>query len=166
MNDSPPIAAWPPSGVTIDWSPEALRGLLREAASAWVQVHGGYTGRDGFYSTCENEFLWAAERAYLEVAAEWEDAHQSAQKAQAARPPKPPTKGCFLYRLWDDDGRLIYVGVSRSLRARLAVHRRTWDTSVWTTATWEEQPDVATMFAAERLAIADEAPALNIKEVK
>lgn len=78
----------------------------------------------------------------------------------SAAAPTAPEGGCYLYRLWCDDGRLLYVGVSTRLRARLASHRRRWP-DLWTEATWEEHPDEATMLAAERHAIANEDPALN-----
>lgn len=80
--------------------------------------------------------------------------------------PRPPRRGCYLYRLWGPDGRLVYVGVSRCLADRLKAHRRRWDETVWTKATWESQPDVASMFAAERRAIEDEMPPLNVAGVR
>jgi hypothetical protein len=77
-------------------------------------------------------------------------------------PPAPfvPSKGCYLYRLWGEDNRLIYVGVSTNLRARLKTHDRNWG-HLFIYSTWEEHPDEESMLAAERKAIQEEFPALN-----
>lgn len=72
----------------------------------------------------------------------------------------PPAVGFHLYRLWCPDGRLLYVGVSTRLRARLRAHQRRWP-DLWDHATWEAHPDAAAMLAAEREAISAECPAMN-----
>lgn len=71
-----------------------------------------------------------------------------------------PPGGFYLYRLWTEHDRLLYVGVSITLAKRLACHRRTWP-DLWVRATWEEHPDARSMLAAEQVAIRTENPALN-----
>jgi hypothetical protein len=75
-------------------------------------------------------------------------------------PQRVPRSGFFLYRLWTVEGRLLYVGVSTHLSARLRNHRRKLG-DLFDHATWEEHPDAETVLDAERKAIADELPALN-----
>jgi hypothetical protein len=72
----------------------------------------------------------------------------------------PPQSGFYLYRLWDVNARLLYVGVSTRLRDRLSSHQRRWGELV-EFATWEEHEDARAMLAAEREAIRNEDPALN-----
>lgn len=74
--------------------------------------------------------------------------------------PAVPRSGFYLYRLWTTGGRLLYVGVSTALPARLRTHARRWGELI-ERVTWDEHPDAASMLAAERRAIQDEAPALN-----
>lgn len=96
---------------------------------------------------------------------QWKDRDRSPARKTSRRDSfGAPREGLYLYRLWTEDDRLLYVGISRCLNNRLATHRRKWGVLVHH-ATWEEQPDVPTMLAAERHAIADEHPALNIAEV-
>jgi hypothetical protein len=76
------------------------------------------------------------------------------------RPDAVPSSGFYLYRLWAADDRLLYVGVSTNLSARLRVHRARWGDLI-DHVTWEEQPDERTMLAAERQAITNEDPAFN-----
>lgn len=71
-----------------------------------------------------------------------------------------PTSGFYLYRLWTASGRLLYVGVSATLRARLRIHRRRHGDLI-DHITWEEHPDMRAVLAAELVAIRDEDPALN-----
>ena len=136
---------------------------LAAAAEAWVEAYGADEPED--YSTTDNRFLWAAEAAWAEAAAKHRVRRRAEAEGEALRasfvPPTPPAVGCFLYRLWSADQRLMYVGVSRCLRRRIAQHRRTWDETVWATVTWEEHPNAASMLAAEAAAIRDEAPLLN-----
>ncbi len=74
--------------------------------------------------------------------------------------PPPPTSGFYLYRLWSEEDRLLYVGVSCRLRSRLRTHRRRWG-SLIDHATWEEHASEKAMLDAEREAIREEDPALN-----
>lgn len=77
----------------------------------------------------------------------------------------------FLYRIFDAEGSLIYVGATSALKQRMAQHR---STHRWLgghpvlsvgdrMATWfaTEYPTRAEAFAAERLVIASESPELN-----
>lgn len=127
---------------------------LRASARAWLDKHGD-PFPDGDYSTCQNPFLWAAESAFWDELDQWRIEHPPPPD-----PAKAPRTGCYLYRLWSDDDRLVYVGVSTRLRARLRAHRRRWP-DLWCRASWDEHPDAASMLAAERAAIRDEDPALN-----
>lgn len=68
--------------------------------------------------------------------------------------------GFYVYRLWSQDGRLIYVGCTTRPAARLRAHRRRWG-HLFTSVTWERHPDAERMLEAERAAIKDEYPALN-----
>jgi hypothetical protein len=71
-----------------------------------------------------------------------------------------PSSGFYLYRLWGVDGRLLYIGVSTRLSARLRVHRSRWGDLIHH-VTWDEHVDEGSMLAAERKAITDEDPAFN-----
>lgn len=82
------------------------------------------------------------------------------RQPRAAQPDTVPASGFHLYRLWAADGRLLYVGVSRRLSARLRVHRQRWGDLI-DHATWEAHADERAMLAAERRAITEEDPALN-----
>jgi predicted GIY-YIG superfamily endonuclease len=79
-------------------------------------------------------------------------------------PLNPPMGGFHLYRLWTEDRRLLYVGVSTRLRARLRVHRKRWGDLIYD-VTWEEYPDATAMLAAETKAINEEHPAMNKAKV-
>lgn len=79
--------------------------------------------------------------------------------------PQPvPKTGFYVYRLWGPNGRLLYVGATRALSKRLRAHQRKWGDLIVET-TWEVHPDAASMLAAERKAIQEELPALNIAGV-
>lgn len=68
-----------------------------------------------------------------------------------------------LYRYYDHDGRLIYVGISKSAVVRAMQHEHTahwWD--AWVNMTRERHPDRHAAIAAERQAIIDERPLCNI----
>lgn len=73
---------------------------------------------------------------------------------------RAPKQGCYLYRLWAADDRLLYVGVSTNLRARLRAHVRRWGDLI-DHCSWDEHEDERSMLAAEAQAIRDELPALN-----
>lgn len=69
----------------------------------------------------------------------------------------------FVYRCYDADGRLIYIGCTNNPAVRLAAHRKTW---------WGYQiaavrnlvfSDRTTALAAERKAIAEERPRWNVQ---
>jgi len=75
-----------------------------------------------------------------------------------------PDGGFHLYRLWSPERRLLYVGVSTRLRARLLVHYKRWGHLI-ADVTWEEHLDAQTMLDAETRAINDEDPALNKAKV-
>lgn len=126
---------------------------LHRHARAWLEEHGD-PFPDGMYATSQNPWLWDAELAFTDELARWREEHTP------ATPPAPPRHGYFVYRLWAEDGRLLYVGSSRALRNRLKRHRDTWGDLI-ASATWQEHPDARTMLDAERHAIQTEHPALN-----
>lgn len=70
-----------------------------------------------------------------------------------------PRDGCYVYRLWAADDRLLYVGLTVRLRQRIAAHQRRWP--MVARVTWESFLDEASMLCAEARAIRDEYPALN-----
>lgn len=160
VNDAPRQWETPRGSAPMtDWNAYLFTTAIEEAAWAWVVANGSDLLDN--YATSDNAFVVAAERAWSVAAARYRELHPPEAEHSEPAGPVVPITGCFLYRLWSDDGRLMYVGVSRCLRRRLAKHRRTWDETVWLTATWEEQPDVATMMAAELAAIRSEDPVLN-----
>ncbi len=124
------------------------------AAMEWLEGHGE-PFPDGSYSTAHNVFLWVAEKAFLEALEEYRAEHGLAIE------PIPEATGFWLYRLWDERGRLLYVGVTRHPTKRLAAHRRKWG-EVIAAVTWEERADVRDMLDAEATAIENECPALNV----
>jgi len=83
-------------------------------------------------------------------------------------PPKPkrkrPLEAHYLYRLYSDDGHLLYIGVTNLLDARLAQHAAT---QLW----WHEvasheavtYPTRGAVIRAESAAIRDELPRYNIQ---
>lgn len=74
-----------------------------------------------------------------------------------------PAKRIALYRLYDRDGNLLYVGVTNNLRRRWDMHSR--DQTWWHLVTRREAewlPDRASAEAAEITAIQDERPRFNI----
>lgn len=78
--------------------------------------------------------------------------------------PLPETRPTCVYRHFDDQGRLLYVGTSIDLPNRTGGHRRSkhWFHEVHkTTEQWFDDHQEA--LAAERAAIRDEAPAYNVK---
>lgn len=69
-----------------------------------------------------------------------------------------------LYRLYADDGSLLYVGVTDDLRARLASHQRQkpwWPAVMRKTVTWYESRLAAEV--AEANAISSESPIHNTR---
>lgn len=89
---------------------------------------------------------------------------------QRLPPPGPrrrfqrPQRPYVLYRLWTDDDRLLYVGITSNLEARLKAHRKTWGAVVHH-HTAEPHPDAQSALAAEADAIRDELPRFNIAGV-
>jgi excinuclease UvrABC nuclease subunit len=67
-----------------------------------------------------------------------------------------------VYRAYDADGALLYVGLSMNLEGRLSKHRRSawWPKADEITVQWFENRESAQ--AAERAAIRDEDPIYNI----
>ena len=93
-------------------------------------------------------FAWPAEVA-------------SAEPCSCPKPiAQPPSEGFHLYRLFAEDNRLLYVGVSRNLRARLRRHQANWGDLI-ARVEWEEHENAEQMLHAERKAVAEEMPALN-----
>jgi predicted GIY-YIG superfamily endonuclease len=71
-----------------------------------------------------------------------------------------------LYRHFDKDGRLLYVGISLSAVQRLGQHRygACWFDQI-TTVTIEQHPDRKAVEAAEREAIKREKPIFNVQRL-
>lgn len=73
------------------------------------------------------------------------------------------TRECILYRWWDTDGTLLYVGKSVSLFSRIAAHRTS--SAFFSSAammTLERFPDEKALADAEVKAIRTEHPAYNV----
>lgn len=88
------------------------------------------------------------------------EAHTSAVRARAFR---WPHRRCALYRQYDDQGVLLYVGISTDLATRRRAHVKA---SVWVqfasveSSIWFDSVEVA--MAAEQDAIVNERPIFNI----
>ena len=69
----------------------------------------------------------------------------------------------YVYRLWDSEGRLLYVGTAKDPARRLADHRhrKPWGREI-DRQTTEPYPDRVTAETAEAIAIHTEAPAHNL----
>lgn len=68
-----------------------------------------------------------------------------------------------VYRLYDEEGRLLYIGAARNPPQRMKFHRqfkRWWSDVARTDLTWF--PDRAAAMAAEAVAIREEKPLYNI----
>jgi predicted GIY-YIG superfamily endonuclease len=81
----------------------------------------------------------------------------------------PPAVRHYVYRCYDADDRLLYIGCTEDLVSRFAVHASSWSNPVSGTLnlrmvrhTVEEFPDKASGRKAEREAIYNEAPLLNL----
>lgn len=129
---------------------------IGQVAEAWVADNPPSSAG---YSTALNPFMWLAERAYFDACDRWKAAHPESL-AHGPRRVGLPRKGFHLYRLWAQDDRLLYVGVSTRLNARIKSHSRSLGDLI-ARVTWEEHPSADAMLAAEREAIRDECPALN-----
>lgn len=74
----------------------------------------------------------------------------------------------YVYRCYDADGRLLYIGCTQDLAARMAIHECDSDNPASAELVkriavleYEEYPDRTSGLEAERNAIRDEAPLLN-----
>lgn len=74
-----------------------------------------------------------------------------------------------VYRCYDADDRLLYIGCTHDIGGRMQVHASSWGNPAsavlnmrMVRSTEVEYPDKATARAAERQAIFDEAPLLNM----
>lgn len=82
-------------------------------------------------------------------------------------PPEPdeavPDRPQWLYRLFNSDGRLLYIGVSDSVWRRIKEHERDqdWGHDIAHVSRWR-YPGRAAVLAAEKRAIAAEGPLYNI----
>jgi hypothetical protein len=76
-----------------------------------------------------------------------------------------PNRGCFVYWLWAGDGRCLYVGSTRNLRARLQAHRRRWPDQIAHVSYADFGDDERGMLKNEAYAIAEEQPAYNVAGV-
>jgi len=73
-------------------------------------------------------------------------------------------KKCALYRLWSDDDRLLYIGISQDPDQRFLQHRQLkswWPQVARKSIEWHPTREVAE--AAERVAIGNERPIHNIQ---
>jgi excinuclease UvrABC nuclease subunit len=82
---------------------------------------------------------------------------------EAARLGVKPSKPCQLYRHFDADGRLLYVGISLSAVWRLARHRHDahWFHQI-ATVTIQTLPSRGAALVAEARAIEEEKPLHNL----
>jgi excinuclease UvrABC nuclease subunit len=69
----------------------------------------------------------------------------------------------YVYRIFDQDGRLIYVGSTKNLIARLRVHQQSWFGYQCAKAVANVYQDRVAALEAEREAIKSEQPRWNIK---
>lgn len=72
--------------------------------------------------------------------------------------------GPCVYRVYDADDRLIYVGATINLEQRMAHHRtQSWWHGIAYRVSDEPHETIASALASERVAIANERPAFNLK---
>lgn len=88
--------------------------------------------------------------------------------AQSGQGPLPTERGKVdrphaLYRFWDDNNNLLYVGITVHLPNRVAQHRgeKEWWTEI-ATITIEHHPDRESVLEAEHAAIRTEHPVWNV----
>ncbi|KAB8186828.1 hypothetical protein FH608_045885 [Nonomuraea phyllanthi] len=76
---------------------------------------------------------------------------------------KPTPRGEVLYRHWDENGLLLYVGVTNRATSRERAHAKVspW-MEFWVETTYEQHPSRASVEAAEAAAILDEQPLFNV----
>ena len=71
--------------------------------------------------------------------------------------------GPVVYRIYDADSRLIYIGATKNLKQRLENHRSvSWWNSLTARVEVESYPDVKSALTAEAAAISTERPAFNL----
>ena len=81
------------------------------------------------------------------------------QRIERAKPlAKPPVY--TLYRLLDANERVLYIGITKNITARLRAHHRKWGTVIASTRL-EEYDDPESLLEAEAAAIHDEQPPFN-----
>lgn len=83
-----------------------------------------------------------------------------------ARPPEAPAgffpRFCWLYRLFDESGRLLYVGITRMGRDRIVAHaRKPWGRFI-AEVDWRWFAERHDAELAEATAIATERPLFNV----
>ena len=132
---------------------ETVAMSLLTAALVWVGAARDETSPDA--GTSADPFVHAAEAARGMINHGFMVAHPPPASESSI-----PNNGNHVYRLWQSDGRLLYVGVSKRLRDRLKSHERRWG-DMWDHATWDSYPDERSMLEAEADAIIEELPALN-----
>lgn len=141
-------------------SEEQIRAHLEAAARLWFRSHPAeHRGERANYSTAQNGFLYEAEAAYFNL---WPMAPERRQDDA-----RDVLHGHVVYRAFDQNGDLLYVGMSSNLKLRLRAHKRKSD---W----WAFQAEITTTvyptrqeaLAAESEAIANESPAWNTAGVR
>lgn len=140
-------------------SDEEIDDLLRRAA----RLHLERFGSPPSPATSSNVFLWAAEHAYLDVCPKdrWGRIYPDVDRPPPSSPRRPPPPQRFvLYRLLGENGRTLYVGITRNFPARLRAHKRKWGPAIVSTRC-EEYDDLESLMEAEAAAIRDERPPLN-----
>lgn len=69
-----------------------------------------------------------------------------------------------VYRVYDKDGRLIYIGASVDVQSRLVTHERySWWHGLIAEVTTTDYPTADAALAAELVAIQEEQPAFNVR---
>jgi hypothetical protein len=69
-----------------------------------------------------------------------------------------------VYRVYDEAGRLIYIGASRAVEARFQVHeQQSWWHNLIGRIETVDYPTMQAAFAAEMVAIQEEQPAFNAR---
>lgn len=145
----------PPPLVQSETEELTVLPLAEELVDAWFRV----ADNPAFYASSENRLLWIVERFYFQALREYERALHEAE--QTLRPIPAPIPGTvWLYRLFSADSRLLYIGVTVNIPARISKHRRTYGEllSHWTVEGFQNREEA---LRAERVAIAAEAPAFN-----
>lgn len=70
----------------------------------------------------------------------------------------------YLYRLFDSNDRLLYVGITRNLKGRISAHKRNWG-DIIARIEYVEYGNHAACLAAETNEIAEKCPPFNSKDV-